>query len=102
MSKKYNLIEELESKRRNLRIFITTLRNFLAVKSSKLRSKRDEFHTLKLLVYSRIESNAIKTYPYAKRLFYIYRKQRCLELYISTSQTVYSYRLIRIIFLLVS
>ena len=72
MSKKYNLIEELESKHRNLRIFITTLRNFLAVKSSKLRSKRDEFHTLKLLVYSRIESNAIKTYPYAKRLFLIY------------------------------
>ena len=43
MSKKYRLIEDFESKRRTFTIFNLTLRNFLAVKSSKQRSKHDEF-----------------------------------------------------------
>ena len=43
MSKKYRVIEDFESKGRTFTIFNLTLRNFRAVKSSKQRSKHDEF-----------------------------------------------------------
>ena len=43
-SKKYCLIEDFVLKRRTFSIFNITLRNILAVKSSKHRSKHDEFY----------------------------------------------------------
>ena len=44
MFKTYCLIEDFVLKRRTFSIFNTTLRNILAVKSSKHRSKHDEFY----------------------------------------------------------
>ena len=44
MSKKYCSILDFGSKRRTFRILNITLRNFQAVKSSKQRSKHDEFY----------------------------------------------------------